>query len=296
MKKGRLPFKMMIGSYMDESFDKKPAGMFAVGGILGRGVPIFELERGWEKLLKREGLKFFKASDCQNGTGEFAKFVVDPKNKTSAERSKLDSISHEFFKLIGHPVPFDRRNFLCVQGTGIVQSDFYDVTKDAKAKAVLGNSPYRLAYDLAMIQCAWAMKELGDGEPRHCVSFVCDEDEEHSDLAEPAFKNLKETNPVAAEYIGTFSTADEKKCLAVQAADAAVYEVRRALNLALRYWPGTLRKQFDLLAEDKAVFLVTHTKKEQLEWIVANHEPGDPFKLDELMNQQLGENIDQLRV
>jgi hypothetical protein len=51
-----------------------------------------------------------------------------------------------------------------------------------------------------------------------------------------------------------------------------------------------------LLAEDKAVFLVTHTKKEQLEWIVANHEPGDPFKLDELMNQQLGENIDQLRV
>ena len=32
------------------------------------------------------------------------------------------------------------------------------------------------------------------------------------------------------------------------------------------------------------------------EWIVANHEPGEPFKLDELMNQQLGENIDQIRV
>jgi hypothetical protein len=287
---------MMIGSYMDESFDKKPAGIFAVGGILGRGVPIFELERGWSKLLKREGLKFFKASDCQNGTGEFAKFVADPKNKTSEERSKLDSISHDFLKLIGHPVPFDSRHFLCVQGTGIVQSDFYEVIKDAKAKLVLGDSPYRLAYDLAMIQCAWAMKELGDGEPSYSVSFVCDEDEEHSNLAKPAFNNLRDTNPVAAEYIGTFSTEDEKKCLAVQAADAAVYEVRRALNLALKNWPGTLRKQFDLLAEEKVVFLVTHTKKEQLEWIVADHEPGEPFKLDELMNQQLGENIDQLRV
>jgi hypothetical protein len=95
--------------------------------------------------------------------------------------------------------------------------------------------------------------------------------------------------------MGTFSTADEKKCLAIQVADAAIYEVRRALNLALKFWPGNLRKQFDLLAEDKAVFRVTHTKKEQLGWIVANHEPGEPFKLDELMKQQLGENIDQLR-
>ena len=90
----------------------------------------------------REGLRFFKASDCQNGTGEFAKFVVDPKNKTDSERSKLDSISHDFFRLIGHPVPFDNRNFLCVQGTGIVQSDFYDVIKDARAKAILGKTPY----------------------------------------------------------------------------------------------------------------------------------------------------------
>jgi hypothetical protein len=31
---------------MDESFDKQPTGVFAVGGILGHGVPIFELERG----------------------------------------------------------------------------------------------------------------------------------------------------------------------------------------------------------------------------------------------------------
>ena len=53
---------MMISSYMDESFDKQPSGIFAVGGFLGKGVPVFELERGWEKLLKRDGLKFFKAS------------------------------------------------------------------------------------------------------------------------------------------------------------------------------------------------------------------------------------------
>jgi hypothetical protein len=86
------------------------------------------------------------------------------------------------------------------------------------------------------------MKQVGDGEPRHSVAFVCDEDEEHSDLAEPAYKHLIATNPVAAEYMGTFSSADEKKCVALQAADAAVYEIRRALNLALKHWSGDLRK------------------------------------------------------
>jgi hypothetical protein len=283
---------------MDESFDKQPSGLFAVGGILGRGVPLFELERGWDKLLKHPeiDIQYFKASDCQSGTGEFAKFVVDPANITPSERSRLDSISHKFLRLIGHPVPFDPRSFLCVQGTAIVQADFYDIIKDPNARAILGKSPYRLAYDLAMIQCAWVMKELGDGEPGHCVSFDCDKDEEHSPVAEQAYKNLKETNPTAGEYMGSFSSVDEKKCLPVQAADAAVFEVRRVLNLALKNWPGTLRKQFDLLADDRAVFLVTHTSREQLEWIVANHKPGDPFKLDELMNLQLGDNIDKLRI
>jgi hypothetical protein len=73
---------MVIASYMDESSDNQPSGVFAVGGFLGKGVPVFELERGWEKLLRKHRLKYFKASECQHGTGEFAKFVADPKNKS----------------------------------------------------------------------------------------------------------------------------------------------------------------------------------------------------------------------
>lgn len=288
---------MMYGSFMDESVDKGKVGLFAVGGILGRGVPIFELERRWEKLLNDSTINvpYFKASDCNSGTGPFSKFVVDPTNITTTERQTLDSISQQFVDLITHPVAYDSREFLCVQGTAVVQPDFYDVIKDPKARSILGPSPYRLAYDLAMTQCAWTMKELGDGEPKHCVSFICDRDQEHSPFAEEAYNSLKQTNPNAAEYMGTFSSEDEKQSLAVQAADLAVFEIRRALNLSLKNWSGDLRKQFKALADDKIVFLVTHTNREQLEWIVKNHNSGEPFKLDELMNLQLGDNIDQLR-
>ncbi|HEY6352066.1 MAG TPA: hypothetical protein VI636_21940 [Candidatus Angelobacter sp.] len=119
-----------------------------------------------------------------------------------------------------------------------MQKDFYDAIKDAKARAILGPSPYRLAYDFAMINCAWAMKELGNGGTAYGVPFICDEDEEHSPLAGEAFQNLKATNPNAARYMTTFSIADEKKCAPLQAADAGVFEVRRALNLALKILEG----------------------------------------------------------
>ena len=191
---------MMIRSYMDESFDMKQRGVFAVGGVLGRDLAMFELERRWEQLLRRSDIDiaYFKASECQNGKGEFAKFVADPKNITSDERSKLDAISHEFLGMITNSVPFDSTHYICVQGAAVVQEDFYDAIKDAKARSVLGNDPYRLAYDFAMINCAWAMKELGDGGAGYGVSFVCDEHEEHSPLAGQVYRALKETNPNAA--------------------------------------------------------------------------------------------------
>jgi hypothetical protein len=245
---------MMIGSYMDESSDTRPRGTFVVGGILGRGVPLFELEQRWEKLRKRPDIdiEYFKASECQNGWGDFAKFVRDPRNVTPEERQKLDLISHEFLNLIAHPVPFDTRSYICVQGVGIVQEDFYEVIKEVNARAILGDSPYRLAYDFAMIQCAWAMKELGNGDEGSVVYFTCDEDQEHSSVAEKEYRRLKETNPNAAKFMSGFCREDEKKCELLQTADAAAFEVRRALNLALGKWSGELRQQFNILADANA--------------------------------------------
>jgi hypothetical protein len=290
---------------MDESFDPGGKGVFAVGGILGRGVALFELDRAWDKLLRRPDidLKYFKASECERGNKQFAKFVVDPKNVSASERAKLDSISREFLELIIHPVPFDDKSYLCVQGVGMVKEDFYEVIQDDKARAVLGNSPYRLAYDFAMIQCAWAMKELekdiiaGKQETMDTssswnpVSFVCDEDEEHSHLAPEAYRNLKTTNPQAAGYMASFSSAKDTDCTSLQAADAAVFEVRRALNLALKQWTGTVRAQFNLLANANVMFMISHSKKEQLLYIAQTHKPGEPFRLDALMAREINENI-----
>jgi len=89
----------------------------------------------------------------------------------------------------------------------------------------------------------------------------------------------------------TFTSADDKKCEPLQAADAAAFEIRRALNLSLGQWKGQLRKQFNVLRDSTSMFLITHSKKEQLLHIVETHKPGEPFNLDKLMEMQQDENI-----
>src|SRR5215469_5868340 len=258
-------------SYMDESFDGSGTGVFVVGGLLMRGVPSFELERKWERLRKRPDvdIAYFKASDCKNGRGEFAKFVAIPGSPSSAEHQKLDAISREFLSLI------PKEEHIILQGVGIVQAEFYEVIQETRARAILGDSPYRLAYDFAMIQCAWAMKQLEldvkkdkenvafGGCWKECVSFVCDEHEQYSRLAPEAFRNLKLTNPNAAQYMGSFDSADDRKVQVLQAADAVAFEIRRVLNRALGNY-SALRAQFRDLANPGKVFLITHTTKDQL--------------------------------
>ncbi len=112
---------------MDESCDDPGTGVFVVGGLLARGVPLFELERKWEKLRKHPDIDiaYFKASDCKNSRGEFAKFVAVPGKPSHEEHQKLDSISREFLSLIPN------EKYIVVQGVGIVQTEFYEVIQDA---------------------------------------------------------------------------------------------------------------------------------------------------------------------
>lgn len=277
---------MLIGSYLDESFDTRKSGVYVVGGIMAQSIPIFELDRRWEALRKRPDIdiEYFKASECERGSGQFAKFCKIPEKPTPEERVELDSISHEFLDLIVHAVLWhEHKHHVVVHGIGVVQADFYDVIKDPKAKAVLGPSPFRLAYDLAMVQCAWAMKQMGEGWG---ASFICDADQEHAQAVLPDYLKLKQKNPKAAEYMFSFTAEDEKKCEPLQAADAGVYEVRRALNISLNHWQGPLRKQFKALSNPSGVlFLIKHTTRKQLVYIANHNNPGEAFYLDDIMEE-----------
>jgi hypothetical protein len=300
LSKFKESYYCMIGSYMDESFDMRHKGLFVVGGLLARGIHMFDLEIRWEALLKRYDIDYFKASQCERGTGPFRKFVDDPGKTKPEERERLSSISREFVEAIVRPKFGD--NYIVAFGVGVLQDDFYKLTQDdANTRAVLGRDPYRLAYDLAMVQCAASMRKFererkrGKGE-RDLVSFVCDESEEHSPLAAEAYINLKRHNPEAASYMAARMDMDEKVCCPLQAADAAIYELRRALQLHLRLSEGPLRPQFKILDDARSIFALTQASEQNLRAIVGKTKPGEPFSLDAIMGCTLFENDVRLTV
>lgn len=276
-------------SYMDESFDMKLRELYSVGGLIGQGPAFFELEKKWENLCRRPDIdiEYFKASECTMGTGQFAKFVAIERYPTPKEQERLDDISCEFIGLITNEV-------VVGHGFTIIQDDFYEVIKASGARAILGDDPYRLAYDLAMIQCAWVMKDLESkialaaqpwsNVPRPRVSFVCDEHEKYSPRANEAYLHLKKTNPNAAKYMASYTYADERALPVLQAADVIAYEVRRSTKLGMGIRTGEWRKQFKLLAAGNRVGLMRRANKEDLLNIVRLHKPGEPFNLDEIMD------------
>jgi Protein of unknown function (DUF3800) len=273
-------------SYLDESFDSEKTGLFAVGGLIAQGVALFELERKWDALCKKYDVAYFRASDCKFGLGPFAKFVKHEGKPTLEEMKSLNQIMLEFVQLIVNEQTV---------GHGIIvdQDAFYELIKDSKARSILRDEPYRLAFDLAMVQCAWMMKALqldlketspfGTRIKRPHVSFVCDEHEIYSPSANAAYRDLKAKNPEAEQYMASFSSADDKKTAVLQAADALAYIVRKSSKADLGFSKAPLSPEFNLLEKTHKLGLIQHANKASLEKIVSIHKPGESFDLSDLM-------------
>lgn len=285
-----------MGAYLDESIDPKPKGIFAVGGIVGRGIATFELDRKWEALLNRPDIdiEYFKASECELGTGQFRKFVKEERKPTPEEYKRLQAISHEFISLFSN-------ERVVAFGIGVIHPDFYEVIQDKYARSILGDDPFQLAYDLAIVQCAWIMKHLekakiSKAQPwqkvkREYISILRDEHQRYAPLSQARYVNLKNKNPEADKYLGTHSIGDDKKIFTLQAADAAIYEVRRALHIAHKQKQEPLRGQFTIFRDSNKMAIIQTATKQNLLNTVKLHKPGEPFDLSDIMETEFNENI-----
>jgi hypothetical protein len=275
----------VIASYLDESFDMRNAGFFVVGGLIARFEPLFDLGRKWEALLRRPDLdlEYYKASECERGTGQFRKFVKVDRHPTPEESVHLQAISNDFISLI-------IKEKVAAFGIGVIQDDFYEVIKDDYAHSVLGDDPFRLAYDLAMVQCAWMMKQKEKSEKkkalfghrvgREHVSFVRDTHQKYAPLAATRYTNLKNSTPEAGQYMSAHTIADDKEACVLQAADATVYEVRRALHIANKKRLGPIRGQFQLFRQSSRMAIIQTVIKQNLLNTVKLHKSRRIFQSD----------------
>src|SRR5438093_8091619 len=69
---------VVIVQYFDESADERREKVYAVAGYFGNQFDWLTFEGGWEKLLSEYRLDYFKASECETLTGQFARYRKNP--------------------------------------------------------------------------------------------------------------------------------------------------------------------------------------------------------------------------
>src|SRR5713226_1112120 len=160
-----------LGFYMDDSADRSRKTVFSVAGFLGYVLDWDDLEKEWEKRVKRDGIDYFRTYDCKSLSGEFEKLVL--KYGLTTARVFADAMLKDLKDMV-HKAP------LAAYCLGVLMDDFREAIKHPDAQMVLTDDPYFAAHQQVIILVALDACRLTPPEP---VAFVYDEHSKAKALA-----------------------------------------------------------------------------------------------------------------
>ena len=189
----------MLAFYMDDSADQKHEKLFVVAGFLGTTEVWFEAERQWEARVKREGLDYFRTTECRSLRGEFCKLVA--KHGVEKAREIADQLLEDLWAIIKSV------NLLGFCFLGPMPA-YRQVQSESYSQYVYERDPYieahqHLIYHVAAQVC----DKLKPSEP---VAFVFDEHNKAAAL-QARWPQVKATSPKAAPCMGTLAPLDDTK-------------------------------------------------------------------------------------
>jgi hypothetical protein len=225
---------MLYGGYYDESED---GTSFSVAGFTAPGKTWLHLGWEWESLLEAWNLKYFKASECESGLGEFAQYRDDPKNLKSDlkphERNKLRDAKTQFVDVICKHTDE-------LHGVGAVTSieDFNRITSEnVTARLLYMENPYYVCLQGALITATVPMAKANASRPKHDQLYfapVFDSHEQYSEIARIAYRKFRAKNPISSTVLLPVRYEDDKTTPALQVADMLAYEVRKELTKQIK--------------------------------------------------------------
>lgn len=195
------------------------------------------MDWAWQDLLKDWNLKYFKASECENGLKEFAQYRDDPTDQRSPlkphEREKLKEIKIRFIDAI-----VKHHDDLQGYGAAIVTEDFNRIiAEDDVASVIFRDKPYYLAAQLCLVAAAMPARDANarrSGNDKIDVRPTFDSHEEYSEIAKAVFDNFGAKNPLSSQVLLPPKYDDDTTTTALQVADTLAYEIRKQLTRKIR--------------------------------------------------------------
>lgn len=230
------PLTVMTGAYFDES---ESEGCFSVAGYLGSYRTWVHLDWLWQDLLTKWRLDYFKASECNNGTKQFAQYRDDPslpqKRLKDHEHAKLREIMTDFVGAVCKV-----HDELCGIGAVVVLDDFNRLVSESdKARRLFTTKPYYLCMQLCLVAAAIPIRNMrcrtrsGDD----WVRPIFDSHREFSKHTVALFAKFSKKNPESAKVLMQPAYKDDVDVRPLQVADLVAHEVTKLLGRKLANRP-----------------------------------------------------------
>jgi Protein of unknown function (DUF3800) len=267
----RWPF-VIYTAYFDES-DEKP--VFSLAGYSAALDTWLHLDWRWQELLEHWNLEYFKASECENGLGQFAKYRDDPNDLRSElkrkERERLKEIKTQFIDAI-----CDHHDDLQGYGTAVAVEDFARIiSEDKLARQLFMDKPYYVAAQLCLVDAAMSARDANTRRPGDAqieVRPVFDSHEEYSGIVKVMFDKFAKKNPRSAEILLPPTYDDDRCCSPLQVADTLAYEIRKLFTQQIRN-PDEMQARVPLVRLRPAIYHIYALDYDGLKTIVANQSP-----------------------
>jgi hypothetical protein len=197
---------------LDQSSDRLQRQVFVVAGYLARQEEWTDIERHWMRRLDQESMRYFSNHECMYLTGEFRRFRDPVKYPKPQGRLAANAIRDD---LQGILMASSAIGF----GLGVDLKQYRAVRRSSRARKAIGPNPYEQIYLTMMIVVAGECEDQMPGRAgSEVVAYLCDE-HDRSVNVKAVYDNLKENNPVCAEWMGSLSYMDNERSPALQAGD-----------------------------------------------------------------------------
>jgi hypothetical protein len=240
---------VILALYGDDSTDKKSRNaedkrVLCAGSFLGWPETFFEAENKWADRLRRDGIDYFRASECEGLVEQF-----DPVSKgmsLNSTRAMADSVRRDLSEIIGNSRGLGG---ICVS---LLLEDFQKVLlSDSRARAYFGDDPATYVYATLIKKTIDLLDNDWPDSKGVPIAFEFDTHTKWQQ-AEEAYRNLRKV-PRFAARLGHIGHADDKKYPPLQMADLMAHEGRHETH---KYLDNTKkdRSSFAVLAGSNSVY------------------------------------------
>jgi hypothetical protein len=202
---------MIYDCFLDDSKDEKQEHIVLSAGFFGTKQEWGNMRAQWGKILRDEGIEYFKTSEFKSLDGQFERFHDEVKYPTPVGRDEARRIKAALQDVM-------KRHSL-IRGIGITipVADYNEVCARPEAQGVMFGSPYHRALESVMHETVKVVRSMPGGNNNR-VAFVHDEGSDSGELYK-VYLNFKTNNPNTAKFMAGFSSLDDKIHPPLQAAD-----------------------------------------------------------------------------